>query len=296
MSAHLNTIKPSAPTLTISNVVDADWLYEHYQDNNVVLLDSTSIESVFGTISKYQHSVIPQSYYIDVEKVFSDTQSPYPHMLISAERFQQHCRALGINDNTAVIIYDAYGIFSSPRIWWMFVVMGHNNVAVLDGGLPAWIDKGYPTISAHKQSTFIGNFSAQLQPQRVKTYEAIVANVDNPTFVIADARAQGRFDGIDPEPRPWLQSGHIPHSYCLPFTEVTDKGYFKSPEALNRLFIEIRAANQPVVFSCGSGITAAIIYLASQLIGIDDVALYDGAWTEWATRQALFTDQPNNVV
>ena len=165
--------------------------------------------------------------------------------------------------------------------------MGHSNIAVLDGGLPEWIKNGFETEQKEFKTYDNGNFEAILQPSNVKFYEDILSNISSQNAVLIDVRPKGRFDGTKSEPRKSLKSGHIPNSVNIPYKNVLDDGKYKSVEDLKNLFGEKTFENEDLIFSCGSGITACIVLLASELILENNKSVYDGSWTEWATKQDL---------
>lgn len=227
---------------------------------------------------------IPGAQFFDIDAV-CDTASPYPHMLPSAEQFAQSIGKLGISNSSEVVVYDGAGLFSAARVWWMFRVFGHSNVKVLDGGLPKWKAEGRPVSSsaaAPKAATFKATFNANL----LRSYEQMVENLDAKRELVLDARAAGRFDGTAPEPRPGLRSGHIPGSANIPFREFTTPPYhtLKSNDELKAILSAKQIApEQPLVASCGSGVTACVLALALHELGNDNVAVYDGAWAQWAS-------------
>ena len=165
--------------------------------------------------------------------------------------------------------------------------MGHSNIAVLDGGLPAWDAQGLPLVDVQPAHYPAGDFTAQLQPGLVKSYQDVVANAEAPAFTVVDARSEGRFNGTAPEPRPELKSGRIPHSINIPYGWVLQDGKLKSEAELKQLFAERYQGADDLVFSYGSGLTACIVLLASEVAGHPGTAVYDGSWTEWAELQGL---------
>jgi thiosulfate/3-mercaptopyruvate sulfurtransferase len=169
----------------------------------------------------------------------------------------------------------------------MFRTMGHLKIAVLDGGLPAWINAGLPTIEAPVAAPKIGNFQSAPIPDRILSYGQMVANSENPDFLVVDARSRGRFLGSDPEPRARLKSGHIPHSVCIPYQSLISDGFLKKPTDLHPIFEEATGGRTDLVFSCGSGLTACIVLLASEVAYASSPRVYDGSWTEWAELQGL---------
>ncbi|PVH24401.1 sulfurtransferase [Sphingobacterium corticibacter] len=249
----------------------------------VVLLDAT-IDKVNQQIDQdgVTPELIPNSIFFDIEGAFSDHSNPLPHTMIDAATFESEARALGINANSMLVTYDRWGIYSSPRAWWMFRAMGHTNTFVLQGGLPAWKAQQLPVVSKHMDTATLtkGNFVAKPQNEYWINKEEILRGLQQNENTIIDARSAGRFAGSSPEPRAGLQSGHIPGSHNLPFDEVLAGTHYKGVAELQNIF-EPLISDKPVVFSCGSGISPAIIALAAQQLDYPNLSIYDGSWSEW---------------
>ena len=194
---------------------------------------------------------------------------------------------MGINKNSKIIVFDNLGVYSSPRVWWMFKIMGHENVFVLDGGLPEWIKKGFEVCYRKVQNYKAGNFKAVFYEKYVKTYKSIIANINTPKFLIIDARSKERFNGIKNEPRKSLKSGHIPNSINIPYTCLLNNTKFKSSAEIKNIFNDKCPHDKELVFSCGSGITACIVMLANEIRGARSRCVYDGSWSEWIQLQNL---------
>lgn len=228
---------------------------------------------------------LPRAQFFDLD-AHSDRASPLPHMAPPPEQFASGVRKLGIGDGAAIVVYDAEGIFSAARVWWTFRLMGARDVRVLDGGLPAWEAAGLPLESGPPQVLEERHFTVRRRNDLVATCEQMQARLRQPAPNILDARPEGRFQGRTPEPRPGLRGGHIPGSRNIPFSAVlTADGRMRSASELRQLFelagVDLR---RPVVTTCGSGVTAAILALALARLGIEDAAVYDGAWAEWGAR------------
>ena len=271
----------------MNDVVSVDWLNQHLLDKNLILLDAS-----FPKIGEEQNSnsekiTIPGTRFFDLKGNFSDTSSPFPNTIPSKEQFEFESKKLGINQSSRLIVFDNKGIYSSPRVWWMFKVMGHDEVSVLDGGLPEWIRKGFITCKRDIKNYEFGNFKAHLHAIFVKRYEDILNNIISETFTVVDARSEGRFNGTEKEPRPSLKSGNIPNSVNIPFKEVLENGKFKSTSKLKKIFNAKCLDSKDLIFTCGSGLTACIILLASELAYKKSRFVYDGSWTEWAEKQNL---------
>ncbi len=268
-------------------LVSVDWLSENLNTLNLVILD-VSIESNVANIKvEFPGIQIIGARYFDLKGSFSDLENPLPNTLPHPEAFALACRKLGINNNSTIVVYDNIGIYASPRVWWMFKSMGHENIAVLDGGLPDWKNKNYPTESIHTQEIPEGNFKAIFNSNLQKSASQILENVSTKKAVVIDARSNGRFCGLIPETRENLKSGHIPNSVNLPFLEVLKDGKFLPPTEISKIFKKLKTENRPHIYTCGSGLTACILMLASELISKKNHYLYDGSWTEWGQLEGV---------
>lgn len=265
-------------------LVDTAWLAQRLDEPSVRILDCSWHLPPTGRNGKaeYASAHIPGAGYFDIDAI-SDTASTLPHMLPTPEAFADAAGALGIGNDDRVVVYDADGLFSAPRVWWMFRVFGHDRVAVLSGGFAAWKAAGLPvtdTVAAPLRRTF----GARFRPYMVRSLADLRANLASAAEQVVDARAAARFTGAEPEFRPGLRSGHIPGATNLPFQKLVDPatGAFLSADALRAAFDAAGVdPAQPIVTSCGSGVTACILGLGLHLIGREDWAVYDGSWTEW---------------
>lgn len=270
-------------------IVSTTWLAQHLNDPGLIILDA-SFPKITDTAAHQEAAVtIANARFFDLKKRFSDQSSPFPNMVPSAQQFEEQSQQLGIHNTSKIVVFDDKGVYSSPRVWWLFKLMGHDDIAVLDGGLPAWIAEGYAVSPKTSKVYAQGSFKAHFNPDYVITYERVCANIQTPSFLIVDARSEGRFKGTQPEPRKELKSGHMDGAINIPYTEVLNEGKYKSKEALQALF-KSHPQEKPFVFSCGSGLTACIVLLASVLAGYTSYGVYDGSWTEWAARQNLKTN------
>lgn len=270
-----------------SPLKSAEWLHDNLTNSNVIILDASQPSNAIES----SHVRIKGARFFDLKNVFSDVEAPFPNTIPSPATFEAGCRKLGINQSNTLVVYDNLGIYTSPRVWWLFKIMGFESVFVLNGGLPEWVNKGFETEEITDLTLETGDFEANFNPALVKDYNFILENLNQKQELVVDARSTGRFKGTEPEPRKELKSGKIPNSFNIPYTAVLESGMFKSRAELVQLFEPLRAKKKPLVFSCGSGITACIILLAYEYVyGPNNSAVYDGSWTEWATLQGLKND------
>lgn len=264
-------------------LVSTDWLAQHLKDPDLRVLDASWYLPAEGRDPKaeYGEAHIPGARFFDIDEI-SDARSELPHMAPPIEKFMSRMRAMGVGDGHQVVVYDGAGIMSAPRVWWLFKLMGQQNVAVLDGGLPKWVAEGHGTedmLPIPRDRHMTVRFQNHLV--RDVTQVAHASKLGTPQIV--DARSAERFRGEAPEPREGLRSGHIPKSRNVPFgTLLNSNQTMKSVEEIGALFeaagVDLR---QPIVTSCGSGVTAAVLALALERIGHHEWALYDGSWAEW---------------
>lgn len=269
-------------------VVDTDWLAGRLGDPDLRLIDASwflPTEPRTGRES-YLEAHIPGAVFFDIDEV-ADLDSGLPHTLPTAEAFAAAVGALGISNDRQVVVYDAQGIISAPRVWWMFRVFGHGRVAVLNGGLPKWLAEGRPTQSGDTPST-PAEFTARLRPDRVRDLTAVRGFMERGAEQIIDVRSAGRYSGEEPEPRAGVRSGHIPRSVNLPYTELVTGGTLQAPDGVRAALARAGVnTERPITASCGSGVTACILGLALSSIGNENWAVYDGSWAEWGSRHDL---------
>jgi thiosulfate/3-mercaptopyruvate sulfurtransferase len=265
-------------------LVTTDWLAAHLDDPRVKIIDASFKLPGVTPLARddYLRTHIPGAVFFDVDAV-SDRDNPLPHMFPSAEQFGRDVGALGIGNGDTVVVYDAGGWVAGPRAWWMFVAYGHDNVRVLDGGLKKWVAEGRPT-ERGAVSPKPATFKAALDLRRVRTLREMLANVESGAEQVIDARASDRFEGRAAEPRPGLRGGHIPGSSNVPYSRLFDAatGTMKPLSELRSAFSDVGVKlDAPIVTSCGSGVSAAVLTLALYRLGVENPALYDGSWSEW---------------
>jgi thiosulfate/3-mercaptopyruvate sulfurtransferase len=272
------------PYANPQSLVSTAALAEILGQPKLVVVDATYFLPMQGRNARaeYEQRHIPGAVFFDIDAI-ADKANPLPHMLPDAATFATAVGELGIGNDSHIVVYDAHGMMSAARAWWSFRVFGHADVAVLDGGLPKWLAEGRPVESGTARPAR-RSFNARFDPSQVRDKAAIRANIRDRREQVVDARAAGRFSGREPEVWPGRRPGHIPGSLNLPYTDLLDpqSKTFLPAEAIAERF---RAAGtdlaRPVVTSCGSGVTAAVLAFALHLIGHRPVALYDGSWAEW---------------
>ena len=266
-----------------NTLVSTQWLKANQQDPNVRILDASWHMPSDGRDARneFVNGHILNARFFDIDDI-SDHRSTLPHMVPPVEKFMSRVRALGVGDGHQIIVYDTKGLFSAARVWWLFRLMGHTSVAVLDGGLPKWIADGNP-LSTTAPVIRDRHMTVKQQLQMVRDVAQVAHAAKLNDHEIIDARSGTRFIGEAPEPRTDLRSGHIPNSKNLPFTKVLNTDHtMKTVPELTKVFKNAGIdLNKPAITTCGSGITAAVLSLALQRVGKTDHALYDGSWTEW---------------
>ena len=273
------------------NLITCDWLNENLNQKDLCIIDCTW--HLPGTNrdgkSEFLNERIPGSIFFDLDE-FSDQSSKYPHTLADKEWFSKKASELGIQNSDHIICYDTLGIFTSPRVSWMFSQYGHEKVSILDGGFKNWKIKKFKIEKGKPQNKGQSNYIAKNNPKNIKFFEDIKNNIVNSTFKLIDARPSGRFNATDPEPRPELQSGNIPNSQNLPFSKLLDPatGCMKNKDELKKIFDELSISSEDkITFSCGSGVAAVIAGTAYEKVFNKEFDVYDGSWTEWALKNKL---------
>jgi thiosulfate/3-mercaptopyruvate sulfurtransferase len=265
--------------------VSTDWLAERLNDPNIAIVDGSWYLPAMKRdgFKEYQDGHIPRAVYFDIDEI-SDHGTTLPHMLPPPEAFALHMRRLGIGDGMTIVVYDGGGLFSAPRVWWTFRVFGAEKVFILEGGLPKWRAEGRP-VESGMAIPEPKNFTPQFDRSLVADLERVEQALNAGDAQVVDVRPAERFRGEAPEPREGVRSGHMPGSLNVPASGIVEGGTLASPEKIKSALAEGGVdPDKPVIASCGSGVSAAILWLALDSIGKPPQALYDGSWSDWGTR------------
>ena len=266
-------------------IVSTQWLADHIGEQDLKVVDAPFYIPGDPRTPKgeFEKEHIPGAVLFDLEAI-SDHANPLPHMLAPPDAFAEAVGRLGISDSDRIVVYDHAGLLSAGRVWWNFRAMGHDAVYVLDGGLPRWIVEGRPMASGPQLSPR-RTFTPVFRPALVRDIQQVQAALESGIQVL-DARARDRFQGTAAEPRPGLPSGHMPGAVNTPHGELIEGGALQTRDGLQALFkAEGVDLKKPIITTCGSGVSAAIIALALARLGKWDAPVYDGSWTEWASRK-----------
>jgi thiosulfate/3-mercaptopyruvate sulfurtransferase len=264
-------------------LVSTEWLQAHLKDPDLRILDGSYYLPQMGRDprAEYDAAHIPNARFFDIDDV-ADHGSDLPHMVPPVEKFMSRMRAMGVGDGHQVVVYDGMGLFSAARVWWLFKLMGQNNIAVLDGGLPKWRAEGRP-VEDLPPVIRDRHMTVRRQNHMVKDVTQVSAASKLGDYEIIDARSPGRFRGEEPEPRVGLRPGHIPGSKNVCFKDLLNADQtMKNPVEMRQIFEAAGVDfNKPAITTCGSGVTAAVLSLGLERIGKTDHSLYDGSWSEW---------------
>ncbi|MFD0026412.1 sulfurtransferase [Streptomyces sp. NPDC058382] len=257
-------------------LVGTDWLAGRLGAPGLLVLDAS-----VGAHRDSGHR-IPGARPFDIDGALSDHTVPLPHTMPDADRFTEELRSLGLRTGDTVVVYDAVGVYSSARAWWMLRAMGFDRVAVLDGGLPGWAGAGLPLESGVPEAApERGDFTAVPRPGLIVGADEVAGALADPACVVLDARTRERFLGSAPEPRAGLRGGHMPGAVSLPFGEIQRDGRMLPAAGLRTAFAALTGDRERLYFSCGSGVTACVLTLGAELAGYRELAVYDGSWSEW---------------
>jgi thiosulfate/3-mercaptopyruvate sulfurtransferase len=263
-----------------------DWLADHLHAPDLVILDASYYLSTMNRDAEAEFLAghIPGAQRFDIDAV-KDKESDLPHMMPPSTVFQSACRKLGIGDGKSVLVYDGAGLFSAPRVWWMFRTFGVDRVFILDGGLPKWQAEGREIETGPARSREERHFTARRNHGAVADLGDVKKALASAKVQVVDARPADRFSGATPEPRAGLKSGHMPGALNLPFGKIVKDGRLVSQDVIRQAFTDAGVdLDRPVITSCGSGVSAAILWLALDAIGKEPAGLYDGSWAEWGGR------------
>jgi len=281
---------PNATPDDPKTLVSTDWLAAHIKDPDLRIIDASWYMPAENRnpAAEYLDEHIPGARFFDIDDI-SDHRSELPHMAPPVEKFMSRMRAMGIGDGHQIVVYDSAGLFSAARVWWLFRLMGKMDIAVLDGGLPKWKAEGRP-LSDMPPVVRDRHMTVSRQNQMVRDVTQVARAAKLGDHTILDARGAARFKGEAPEPREGLRSGHIPSSRNVFFGDLINADGTMKTKAEIHAVMEAAGADlsKPVITSCGSGVTAAILCLALERIGKTDHALYDGSWSEWG----MYADLP----
>jgi thiosulfate/3-mercaptopyruvate sulfurtransferase len=263
-----------------NSIVSVEWLKENLSAENLVIFDA-SMKPIGAVLNPAPEipAYIPGALRFDFDDVLCDHNTSLPHMMPDSNFFADEMQKMGVDHDSAIVVYDKVGIYSSPRAWWMLRVLGHDQVAVLDGGLPAWVQAGYETASTPGAPKRRGDFASHPRGGLFVDSNDVLHALEDSTFSVIDARSAGRFKGREPEPRAGLRGGHMPGAVNIPHMSLLENGKMLPLSKLKSIFEQYKG--RKMIFTCGSGVTSCVLALAAEQAGHKDLAVYDGSWTEW---------------
>lgn len=269
-------------------LVSTEWLSEHLRDRNLAIVDGSFFlpAQQRNARAEYREGHIPGAVFFDIETV-ADHSTELPHMLPGPTQFGDTAGALGISESDTIVVYDSLGFYSAPRVWWTFRIFGAKKVCILDGGLPRWKAEGRP-LEQGEPKPAAKKFKAEMNVGAVAMLADVRMAITDESVQIVDARPADRFAGKAPEPRPDLRSGHMPGSFNVPYARLVENGQLVSRARIEAAFAEAGVdLEKPIITSCGSGVSAAILTFALESVGREPRGLYDGSWAEWGSRPDL---------
>jgi len=268
------------------NIVSVNWLKANLNSKDLIILDAT-IPKVGDKTTLITSECIPSTLFFDLKKDFCNLEGGFPNTVPKKKEFEKNAQHLGINSDSIIVIYDQHGVYSSPRAWWLFKLMGHTTVYVLNGGLKTWKENNLTINSKYSSPTSKGNFKVNYNPSLISNNQNVLQHIDNSESFTVDARSPKRFYAQVKEPRIGLRSGHIPNSENLHYALLTDNTNLKTETELRSIFTNFDLNSKEIIYTCGSGITACILALAGTQIGHINFSVYDGSWSEWGTMNDL---------
>ena len=269
-------------------LVPTQWLGERLGSSGLAIVDGSYFLPAANRDAgaEYRAAHIPGAVFFDIDEI-ADHGSGLPHMLPTPQAFADAAGRLGIGNDMTIVVYDSVGLFSSPRVWWTLRVFGARDAYILDGGLPKWMAERRP-LAAGEEAPRPLPFIPHFNPRAVAALADVQQALSDGSAQVVDARSKGRFRGEDPEPREGLRSGHMPGALNVPYGELIEEGRLMDRGQLAAAFTTAGVdLDKPVITSCGSGVTAAILWFALDALGKEPSALYDGSWVEWASRPDL---------